>query len=416
MPPTTKGRVLSRVDKALTECLDEVPELAEVLVVSDIFSRQKGMKGVMEVVVPLRVQAVTSEFPRTDYLGVVEGTFGDDIDTSPESLCLLVHSRGQFFQKGIGRKIQDGVDGIDSEGINVKLRDPIKGIFDKKTADLIAVWPIEVDGETPGGFVTVGEIGSKMSQIIPFRPQMIVYHVQNHWQFLLVAGVYQPLKLLGPPVGVLYGKRVDPVVSPISTPGKLSDRHELDSGHPQCFQLVQMTNDREESPFGSKGSHVEFIDNKALQPRSEPRAVIPWKTRVNHMGWPVDTLRLESRGWVWPVLIPIQTEKVQTSGFYRLQDCMMVASVVCFQRHDPVSRGNDVHRYLLDQRGPDAELAAALSQIRGAEAVFRIQLSLPVFHSSLTAFGVIQFVPFFQFPSRRSNIFLDPSRIHGSEG
>ena len=99
--PTVRG-VLPRVDEALVKCFGEIPELSEVLVIPRPFTGQQRMEGVVEVVVPLGIEAVSPQLPRPDNPRVIEGTLGNEVDPSVEPFRLIVHRQGQLLKKGMG--------------------------------------------------------------------------------------------------------------------------------------------------------------------------------------------------------------------------------------------------------------------------------------------------------------------------
>ena len=56
------GRVLAGINEAFAESLGKVFEPSKILVVSRRLARQQGVQGVVEVIVPLRVQPVAPGF------------------------------------------------------------------------------------------------------------------------------------------------------------------------------------------------------------------------------------------------------------------------------------------------------------------------------------------------------------------
>ncbi len=192
VPTVAIGGVLARIDEPLAKGLDEIPEAPEILVISRLVFRQERMEGMVEVVIPLGVQAVSPKFPRADNARIIEVALGDDVDLPIEPLRLLVYGRGQL-QKRMGGEIQDAVDCIDPQGIDMKLRHPVQGILDEKTPNRIAVGSIEVDGRTPRGFVAIGEIRTEIPQVITFWTQVVIHHIQHDGYSPPVARVHQAL-------------------------------------------------------------------------------------------------------------------------------------------------------------------------------------------------------------------------------
>jgi hypothetical protein len=57
------------------------------------------MERVVKIIVPLRVQSVSSQFPRADQARVVKVAFGNEIDLTVEAFSMLLNREGQLFEK-----------------------------------------------------------------------------------------------------------------------------------------------------------------------------------------------------------------------------------------------------------------------------------------------------------------------------
>ena len=150
MPATAVRRILARVDVAFGKGRDQMCKLTKVLIIPSLLTRQQCMEGVVEIVVPLGVKPIAPQPLRPDKLCIVEIAFRNEIHPAADPLCLLMDRGGKLLQERLGRKVQDGVHCIKSQGIDMKFRDPVEGIFDEETLDLIAMRPIEVDGHPHG--------------------------------------------------------------------------------------------------------------------------------------------------------------------------------------------------------------------------------------------------------------------------
>ena len=60
------------------------------------------MQGMVEAVVPLRIQSISPESWSTQQARVVQVTLGNQIDLPLQPFGLRVHDVGQFRQEGIG--------------------------------------------------------------------------------------------------------------------------------------------------------------------------------------------------------------------------------------------------------------------------------------------------------------------------
>jgi hypothetical protein len=147
-----------------------VPEFTKVLIVTISLVGQKGMKGVVKVIVPLGVKAISAKLMGTNYPGVIERTFREKMDMSVKLARPLMDGHSQLLEEWLSGKVQNGMDCIDSKRVNMKFRGPVERIFDEKTPNLIAIRSIEVDGRAPGSLVAVREVRTEISQVVPLWP------------------------------------------------------------------------------------------------------------------------------------------------------------------------------------------------------------------------------------------------------
>ena len=156
----------------------------------------------------------------------------------------------QLFEEGIRRMIQDGVYGVQTESVEMKVGDPIKRVIDEVAPYVIAIGAVEIHRRPPGGFVALGVVRGEVRQIIPFGSEMVVDNVEDRRDPMFVAGVDQPFQPQGSAVGVLRGEWIGAIVSPVSSPGKLRDGHEFHGRDAQGLEIGDMWNDCFEGPFG----------------------------------------------------------------------------------------------------------------------------------------------------------------------
>ncbi len=77
----------------------------------------------------------------------------------------------------------------------------------------------------------IREIGSKVTEVIPFRTQVVVNHIEHDRESVLMASFDQPPQALGATVTVLDGKWINPIVTPIAIAWKLGHGHQLKRSH-----------------------------------------------------------------------------------------------------------------------------------------------------------------------------------------
>src|SRR5262245_16980851 len=220
MAALAKGRIVAGVDVALRQGVPEMGQGPKILIVPKPLFREQRMQGMVEAVVPLRIQSISPESWSAEQARVVQVTLGNQIDLPLQTLGLRVHDVCQFCQEGVGRTIHDGVYGVEPQGIDMARGDPVQGTLNEKLPDLITVWPVEVEAAPPRGLVALRKIRAKIVQIIAFRTEVVIHHIQHHSQAALMTGIDQPLKSLWPAVRGLRGKRIDAIVAPVTAAGK----------------------------------------------------------------------------------------------------------------------------------------------------------------------------------------------------
>jgi len=82
----------------------------------------------VKVIQPVGVQAEAPQLRGIDEPDVVQVAFGHQMDPPAEPVGLLVHSLGQVTKKRLGGVIQDGVQGVQPEGVYMALGDPVQSI------------------------------------------------------------------------------------------------------------------------------------------------------------------------------------------------------------------------------------------------------------------------------------------------
>ncbi len=116
--------VVPGVQKWLLQHLGQLLGLAVVLVVALRLAGQIGVDGVMEVVAPLAIQAVTAPLGREQQARIVEVALGDDGERAAAARGHLVGRLLHGPQDVAGAEVVDGVDRIQPQAIEVKLLQP----------------------------------------------------------------------------------------------------------------------------------------------------------------------------------------------------------------------------------------------------------------------------------------------------
>src|SRR5260370_17085802 len=90
---------------------------------------------------------------------------------------------GKLGEEWEGTRIEDPVNSVQSKSVDVKLLKPVQRILDEEVADFTTVGAIEVQSRSPGRAITLRTIGAVLAQVIAFRPEVLVNHLQRHLKF-----------------------------------------------------------------------------------------------------------------------------------------------------------------------------------------------------------------------------------------
>ena len=209
--------------QALASCSNA----SEIRIIAGLLPGQQGMQSMVKIIIPVSIQTIPPKVGRTHQAHIVEVALRHQIEFPVPALSSPAHRCGQFGHEWLRRQIHNGMEGVQAQGVNMIFRAPKEGVVDEEAPHLIAVRAVEVEGRPPGGVVALGEIRAVSRQVVAFRAQVVVNHVQDHGQAPLMAGVDQPFETFGPPVTVLHRERINPVVAPVAPSRKLGHRHQL---------------------------------------------------------------------------------------------------------------------------------------------------------------------------------------------
>src|SRR4030095_15931369 len=107
MAALAKGGIVAGVDVALGQGVSKMGQSSKVLIVPRTLSREQCMQGMMEVVAPLCIQAISPEGWSTEQARVVQVTLGNHIDLPLQTLGLRVHNVCQFCPERGGRTVAE---------------------------------------------------------------------------------------------------------------------------------------------------------------------------------------------------------------------------------------------------------------------------------------------------------------------
>src|SRR6185295_19363060 len=156
MATAAKARILSGIGKSVAVGSNKLVETAVVLVIAAKLTGEKSAKAVMEVIVPLRVKAVTTLLARANQAGIVIGAFSDQKHLPFEPLRGAMNLAAEIFEKSYRCMIEYCVHGIYAQRVDVKLSKPIQGVLNEVIPYFVAERAVEIQRRSPGGFIALG--------------------------------------------------------------------------------------------------------------------------------------------------------------------------------------------------------------------------------------------------------------------
>ena len=93
-----------------------------------------------------------------------------------------------------GAQVEDGVDGVETQAVEVELLQPHPRVVEHEVADRVATVPVEVDGGAPRGRVPVVEVSAELGQVVPLRAEVVVDDVEEDREPRGMASIDQPLQ------------------------------------------------------------------------------------------------------------------------------------------------------------------------------------------------------------------------------
>ncbi len=254
------------------------------------------MRAVVEIVVPERVHAEAAGIRRLHELHALRLVLGDDERRAAG--CRLTHAARDFLEHMRGRGVEHLLRGVQAQAIDVELVHPVARVGDEEFAHRTALLAVEVDRLAPLVAVAVAEVALReLFQVVAVGAHVVVDHVEDHREPRGMRAIHEAPEIVGLPVEARRGEKVDAVVAPAESPGKLRHRHDLDDGDAGGGELRQLARGRLPASFSRKRPHVHLVEDLSREARAAPCAVAPPESRrIHDSGRSVRSLRLEARG------------------------------------------------------------------------------------------------------------------------
>src|ERR1700722_765813 len=128
----------------------------------------------------------------------------------------------QFRQDVWLAVVGNRVDRVEAQPVKVIFRQPIECIVNEKVTHSAALRAVEVYAVAPRSLVPVGkELGRVAVEVIPFRTEVVVNHVEENHESAFVSALHKLFKIFGPAITRVGSKRIDAVITPVSLAWKV---------------------------------------------------------------------------------------------------------------------------------------------------------------------------------------------------
>ena len=317
------------------------------------------MVDVVDVVVPLRIVEDRTAVLALEQVGVVGVVLEHQMDVAPRR-DRLPHGQRDLLQNMRLAVVDDPVHGIEAQPVEAVFLEPVQHVVNRD----VAYRALSIVDRGPPGRVLlrIEVIGRVKAEVVPLGPEVIVDHVQKRHQAAAVDLVDQPLELVGAAVAGIRRERQHAVVAPVARAQKIRKRHQLDRGHAEPGQMVELT---AQAIVGAL--LAERADMQLVKHRLVPRPALPVRmpplvaARIDHQARPVHVVGLEARDRVGHRLPVVEPEGIAAAGPCLGGGELEPAIRLCCHRDGLVAAGQQ-QRHLALPRRPEAKANAAVLQ------------------------------------------------------
>ena len=291
---------------------DLIDTAVEVLVVPRQLAGERGVDSVVQIVRPLRRVAVPTGGARGDHTRVAAIPLGDGHQRPPRRCLELIDRRGELFQQVGRRGVDDRMGGVDSEPVRSVLLEPVQRATEEVGPHVVALRAVDVEAVAPGGAVPVGEVGAERTEGAAVRAEVVDHHVHDHCQPGGVTAVDERCEVVGRAIRRVRRPERDAVVAPSEASGCGSDGHELDVGHAEPDEVIDVIEHTSERAGSREGPDVELMDD-GVAPGTGRRGdgvlagpeIRDGRKRGNSIGLPAGTRVGEHRPVVEDEAVPV---------------------------------------------------------------------------------------------------------------
>ncbi len=365
--PSTARRALALVREALGEAASEGRGRRMVVrVVARPLAGQEPVGGVVEIVVPLGPVRRRTLAARLEPARVVVVVLQHEMHVAARA-GPAPHGLGQLVQDVTRRPVVDRVHGVQAEAVQVVLLEPVEGVVHHEPASDLGGRAVEGEPGAPRRVAAARDQGRRVgAEIVAFRAEVVVDHVEHHRDAVRVRGIDQRLEVLGAPVGGVRREEQHPVVAPAAGSGERGHRHQLDRRHAQVGEVRQPLGRGVERPRRGERAHVQLVEHERLGGHAAPAAVPPLVgLRIDDLALAVHAAGLKARGRVGHVEPAVDAEAVARARARAGHVEPRPARGLARHRQHAAVAQHQVHRPR--RRSPEREAHAAGGEDLGAE-------------------------------------------------
>src|ERR1700748_2245465 len=163
------------------------------------------------------------------------------------------------------------MDCVETQAIKTEVEQPIACVIAKIPPHFGSA---KIQCRTPGRKrVFAKKFFGVKPQVISVRPEMVIDHVEHHTDPQIVSTCNKFAEVIGCPVTFCRGKGQDPVVSPVTRPGKGCDGHQFQHRDAQRGQFWQLCGYATKS---SQQTGMAFINHTVTPWPSGPTFSVAW--------------------------------------------------------------------------------------------------------------------------------------------
>src|ERR1700730_16983065 len=210
----------------------------------------------VEVVVPLGVDPVTTNSRRINHPWIIQVALGNEPGLAPERARLALKSFGHSAKHMIRAEVVNPVNRVEPKRVDMILSQPVQRIIDEETPYAVALWTVKIYRRAPRRSIDVRKTGSVFAKIVSFGTQVVVYDVEHDGHAFAVAGVDEPLEPRRAAIRGVRRVKIYAVLPPVAGAGKRRNRHKFERSDAQLAQIGKPADRAVECALGRKGSSM----------------------------------------------------------------------------------------------------------------------------------------------------------------